>query len=151
AQLEEGYGIFLQPLERLARQVYGDDPAENFRPKNEGLRDPLQVARMQKAAAVMQFKLEGQLIARHPEWDLEHRRLLHTVDPKAGTVVVEGRTYPLRDRRFPTLEPSDPYALSPEERTCLDRLRQSFLSSQSLWAHMRFLLWRGSMYLRRDD
>ena len=151
AQLEEGYGIFLQPLERLARQVYGDDPAENFRPKTEGLRDPLQVARMQKAAAIMQFKLEGQLIARHPEWGLEHRRLLHTINPRAGTVTIEGKTCALRDTRFPTLDPANPYTLSPEENTCLERLRQSFLSSQNLWSHMRFLLSRGGMYLRRDD
>jgi fructose-1,6-bisphosphatase-3 len=106
---------------------------------------------MQKAAAVMQFKLEGQMIARHPEWAMEHRRLLHHLDLKAGTVTVDGRTYPLRDRHLPTIHPADPYALTREEQTCLDLLRHSFLSGLKLNGHMRWLVRRGAMYLRRDD
>src|SRR5262249_46483431 len=101
SQLEEGYGITLQPLEHLVRKVYADDPAECFVPRGTGLRDTVQMARMQKAAAIMQFKLEGQTIARNPEFDLEHRRLLHQIDPQRGTVTIEGKNYPLRDRRFP--------------------------------------------------
>jgi fructose-1,6-bisphosphatase III len=150
-QLEEGYGILLQPLEHLARTLYEDDPAECFAPKNPGLRDPLTVARMQKAAAVMQFKLEGQTIARNPEWELGSRRLLHRMDLRAGTIAVDGAVFPLKDRHFPTIDPADPYALSDEERACMDRLRQSFQSSKKLWEHLKFLLQRGSMYLCRDD
>lgn len=150
-QMEEGYGILLLPLEQLAMKVYGTDPAELFQPKNEGLRDELLVARMQKAAAILQFKLEGQMIQRHPEWELEHRNLLHRIDFEKGTVEIEGRVYPLRDQFFPTIDPQDPYALSEDERICMDRLRDSFLSSARLWQHMKFLVQRGAMWLVRDE
>jgi fructose-1,6-bisphosphatase-3 len=151
SQLEEGYGITLQPLEHLVRTVYKDDPAECFQPKGTGLRETETMARMQKAAAVMQFKLEGQTIARHPGWKMDHRRLMRRLDPAAGTVEIDGKVHPLRDRRFPTLDPAHPEELSAEERRCMDRLRRSFLSSQQLWQHVRFLVERGSMWLRRDD
>jgi len=151
SQLEEGYGITMQPLERLARTVYGEDEAKCYQPKGSGLRETAQIARMQKAAAVMQFKLEGQLIARNPDYVLEHRRLLHQLDLGAGTIVIDGKTYTLKDRHFPTIHPADPYALSAEEQACMSRLRQSFLSSKRLWDHICFLVRRGAMYLRRDD
>ncbi|MEJ7615696.1 MAG: fructose-bisphosphatase class III [Pyrinomonadaceae bacterium] len=80
SQLEEGYGITLAPLERLARNVYKDDPAEYFHTKGTGLRDGLIMARMQKAAAMMQFKLEGQVIQRHPEWNMDGRLLLDRIN-----------------------------------------------------------------------
>ncbi len=151
AQLEEGYGIFVQPLEHLVRQVYADDPAACYQPRGEGLRDRQMVARMQKAAAIMQFKLEGQMIARNPHWGLDNRRLLHTIDRGRGTISIDGKAYPLKDTHFPTLDPADPYRLSAEEEACMARLRQSFQSSQTLWSHMVYLLTHGSMYLRRDD
>jgi fructose-1,6-bisphosphatase-3 len=149
-QLEEGYGVPLEPLEHLARTVYGDDPAECFTPKGLGLRDPLMLARMQKAAAVMQFKLEGQTIDRRPEWGLAHRKLLHTIDRAAGTVSIDGKSHPLRDARLPTLDAARPYELSPEERACLDRLAASFQASEKLWGQMKYLLEIGGMYLVRD-
>jgi len=149
-QLEEGYGIALQPLEAMVRQLYADDPASCYTPKGTGLRDPILVARMQKAVALMQFKLEGQLIARNPEWGLENRRLLHQMNLKAGTITVEGKTYPLRDTHWPTFDPQNPYELSAEEKVVLDRFRQGFQSSRRLWDHMRFLGEHGSMYLVRD-
>jgi YVTN family beta-propeller protein len=86
SQLEEGYGITMAPLEKLVRTCYADDPAERFACRGAGLRDPLLMARMQKAAAVLQFNLEGQLVGRHPEWRLGHRLLLHRIDPAAGKI-----------------------------------------------------------------
>lgn len=151
SQLEEGYGLTMQPLEWLVRTVYADDPAERFTPHGAGLRETLTMARMQKAAAVMQFKLEGRMIARHPEWNLDHRRILRTIDLEPGTVEVDGRRHPLRDRHFPTIDPRDPEALSAEEQQCLGRMRASFLSSPLLWDHARFLVSRGSSWLRRDN
>jgi fructose-1,6-bisphosphatase-3 len=152
AQLEEGYGILLDPLATLAAKVYASDPAACFVPKGEGGgRETIELARMQKAAAILQFKLEGQMIDRNPHWGLESRKLLHTINPSAGTVAIDGRTYPLKDRHFPTLDPKAPYALSAEEQECIRALRQSFLTSQKLWWHMNFLLRHGGMYLRRDD
>lgn len=150
SQLEEGYGLIIAPLERLARGVYGDDPCERFQAKGTGLRDDLLMARMQKACAVMQFKLEGQTIRRHPEWDMERRNLLHRIDAERATVEIDGRTHPLLDAHLPTLDPADPYALSAEERACMDRLRESFVSSSRLWQHMSYISRRGATWLRRD-
>ena len=151
AQLEEGYGILTTPLEKLVRDVYADDPAERFVPKGHGHRDHLTVARMQKAIAIMQFKAEGRMIQRHPEWDLDHRRLLHRIDLTAGTIDLDGKNHELLDKRLPTINPDDPYAYSPEEQTCLDRLKESFIRSSYLRDQMRWIVRRGGMWTRRDD
>src|SRR3989441_993150 len=150
SQLEEGYGLIMSPLEKLARTVYADDPAERFKTRGTGLREDLLMAQMQKAVAIMQFKLEGQLSRRYPDWEMEHRNLLHKINHDAGTVEIEGRVHPLRDTKFPTIDPADPYKLSPEERACMDRLKQSFVASAPLWEHMLFVARRGAMWLRRD-
>jgi len=150
-QIDEGYSIPLTPLEHLARTVYADDPAKHFLPKVHGMRPDEVIARMQKAAAIMQFKLEGQAIARNPEWSMDHRRLLHRIDHKKGTIEVDGVVYALRDALFPTLDPADPYHLSPEEELCLQRLRHSFVNSQKLGEQMRYLVSHGAMYLNRDE
>ncbi|APZ90736.1 fructose-bisphosphatase class III [Fuerstiella marisgermanici] len=150
-QLDEGYSVPLTPLEHLAQTVYADDPAEHFMPQREGMRPKIVVARMQKAAAVMQFKLEGQMIERNPHWNLEHRRLLHRLNHEAGTIEIDGKTYELRDASFPTIDPKNPYELSDDESLCLSRLKHSFLSSQKLSEQMRFMVGHGSMYLRRDE
>ncbi|MGD9790241.1 MAG: fructose-bisphosphatase class III [Phycisphaerales bacterium] len=162
AQLEEGYGILTTPLERLVRDVYGDDPAERFTPKGEGHRDPLMVARMQKAIAIMQFKSEGQMLERRPEWNLAHRRLLHRIkfegtgkSRKAVAIELETpsgiKSYALLDQNLPTIDPQNPYAYSPDEQLCLDRLKSSFTRSMRLREHMDWLVRRGSMWTRRDD
>jgi fructose-1,6-bisphosphatase III len=149
-QLEEGYGIPVEPLDLLARTVYANDPATSFEVKGTGMREKVMMARMQKAAAVMQFKLEGQVIARHPEWKMEHRRLLHRINYETGTIEVDGINYPLTDVHFPTIDPANPYELTAEERLCVRRLRHSFLASQKLWRQMRWMISRGNMYLRRE-
>ncbi len=150
SQLEEGYGLIMSPLEKLVRTVYEDDPAVCFKTKGTGLRDDLLMARMQKAISIIQFKLEGQVSRRHPEWGMENRNLLHRINVAEGTIEIDGRTYPLRDTYLPTLDPADPYALSAEERTCMDRLRQSFVASARLWQHMSVVTRRGATWLRRD-
>lgn len=150
-QLDEGYSIPLTPLEHLARLVYADDPATQFLPKSSGMRSDVIVARMQKAAAIMQFKLEGQMIERNPEWEIDHRRLLHHIDHEQGTIQIDGVTYPLRDSHLPTIDPENPYELTPQEDLCLSRLRHSFVSSQKLSEHLKYIVGNGAMYLRRDD
>lgn len=151
AQLEEGYGISLAPVERLARAAYDGDPAERFGVKVATSRDPLLLARMQKAMLVMQLKLEGQTSRRRPEYGLEHRQLLHAIDLSAGTVTVGGRAYPLLDKHLPTVDfAGDPYALSADEQACLDALSSSFYESAALWSQMRWVERRGAMLLRRD-
>lgn len=150
-QLDEGYSIPLTPLEHLVRTVYSDDPAAHFKPKSDGMRPSVIVARMQKAAAIMQFKLEGQMIERNPDWQMEHRRLLHRINPSNGTISVDDVSYPLRDTYLPTFNPAQPYELSRDEQECIDRLRHSFVSSQKLWEHLKYIVRNGSMYLQRDD
>ena len=151
AQLEEGYGIPVEPLEQLARSAYGDDPAERFHAKGEDLRDPLLLARMQKAAAILQFKLEGQTTRRNPTFDLEHRNLLHRIDPAPGTVTIDGKAHPLLDRALPTVDFRDPYRLTEAEAKCMELLRRSFLDSATLWRDMRFVEERGAMLAVRDE
>lgn len=150
-QIDEGYSIPTTPLEHLALTAYANDPCTHFYPKIGGLRPNDLVAKMHKAAAILQFKLEGPMVARHPEWNMDHRRLLHRIDFDKGTVVVDGVTYPLRDTLFPTIDPADPYQLTTAEAECMARLRHSFVNSQKLWEHMRYLVGIGAMYLKRDD
>jgi fructose-1,6-bisphosphatase-3 len=151
SQLEEGFGIIMSPLEKLAREVYGDDPAECFKTKGKGLRDDLLMARMQKAIAIIQFKLEAQASWRHPEWRMEHRNLLHRINFKDGTVEVDGKIYKMRDTFLPTVNPENPYELTDDEKMCLKRLRQSFIASERLWNAMLFVVKHGTMWMRRDD
>lgn len=150
-QLDEGYSVPLTPLEHLARTVYANDPAEHFMPKGEGMRPSEVVARMQKATAVMQFKLEGQMIERNRHWDLDHRRLLHRINHAEGSIEIDGQTYALRDTHFPTVDPADPYKLTDEESSCLAYLKHSFVNSQKLREQMRFMVGHGSMYLKRGE
>ena len=151
SQLDEGYSVPLTPLEHLAREVYADDPAKYYMPKGSGMRPKELVARMQKAVAVMQFKLEGQLIERNPQWKLDHRRLMHRINLENGTIEIDGIVYELRDKQLPTVDPEHPYALSAEEQNCLDCLKGSFLSSQKLKEQMHYMVGHGSMYLQRGD
>ena len=151
--LEVGYGINLRPLATFAEKVYGDDPCEYFKPhilyKNKY--DPVDeelAAKMHKAIAICQFKVEGQRIMAHPEYKLEKRLLLDKMDLEAGTVEVEGTVWPLRDTNFPTLDPADPYKLSPEEEEMLNSLEASFLNSEKLQRHIKFLFTHGALYTK---
>lgn len=148
AQLEEGYGISLVPLEELTQHDYGHDTAERFLPKFPGSRADQLVARMQKAIAIIQFKLEGKIIERNPQFELESRKLLHTVH--GGSVQIEGVRHELLDSSFPTLDPAQPYELSVRELECIKLLAQSFSKSRNLRNHLNFLAGHGSMYLVRD-
>ena len=119
--LEVGYGINLRPLASFAEKVYGDDPCEFFRPHilDTNKFDPVDedlAARMHKAIAICQFKVEGQRIKAHPEYKMEKRLLLDKIDFETGTVEIEGKAWPLRDTNFPTLNPENPYELTAEEK-----------------------------------
>lgn len=147
--LENGYGISLLSLAEFADSTYEAD--EVFTPKRVdlgdiGLTDPDLLVKMKKAMAVMMLKLEGQVIMRRPDFDMDDRLLLHKMDLKAGTVEIGGETYKLRDSDFPTIDANDPYALSPDERLVMDRLREAFLRGDKLQRHIRFLFTKGSIY-----
>lgn len=149
--LEIGYGINLRPLAIMAEQVYGDDPCEFFMPKKleENKFDPIDdrlAAKMNKAIAICQFKVEGQRIMAHPEYGLENRLLLDKIDYEKGTIMLRDGEYPLRDTNFPTIDPEDPYRLTEEEKNVLNALEASFLQSEKLQEHIRFIYSHGALY-----
>lgn len=147
--LEEGYGINLIPLATFAMETYRDVDCSAFSIKfntNYNTKDLELDQRMHKAIAILQFKLEGQVIKRHPEFQMDRRLLLEQIDFEKRTVRIDGREYALRDMDFPTVDPKDPYALSPEEQTVMERLQQAFLRCEKLQRHVRFLYSNGGMY-----
>lgn len=147
--LEDGYGINLLPLATFALRVYGEDPCSCFRLKAGGGTDTDEMQmnlRIHKAISIIQFKVEGQIIRRQKSFHLEDRALLHRIDFERGTIELKGKTYPLLDTVFPTVDPEDPYALTPEEEEIMTRLEKAFLHCEKLQKHMRFLLTRGSLY-----
>lgn len=154
--LEEGYGINLLPLVTFAMDVYGDDPCTIFRPKGsdaEGL-NPKQtrlVAQMHKAITIMQFKLEYEIISRRPEFGMDDRNLLHLIDRERGVIVLDGKEYPLRDDDFQTVDPADPYKLTPDEERVINRLTNNFVNSAHLAKHMQLLYSHGALYLVRNS
>ncbi len=148
--LENGYAISLLPLASFAIETYADDPCERFVPRlakgqEFSVQEQRMMAQMQKAITVIQFKVEGQIIARRPQYHMEDRLLLDKIDLERGTVAIDGTDYPLLDRLFPTLDPADPYALTPGEQAVVDRLVLSFTNSAKLQKHVRFLFANGGM------
>lgn len=148
--IETGYGINLRPLALFANQVYSEVDTSRFqsRVSRERNADDLSlIARMHKAIAVILFKLEGQIIRRNPAFGMEDRLLLGKIDYASKTVWVEGRTYPVEDLDFPTVDPADPYRLSQEEAKLMEQLRFAFEQSEKLQRHVKFLYAKGGMYL----
>lgn len=152
ATLEEGYGINLLPLATFAMETYADDPCLQFQPlgmSDEGKVDEKNkrlIAQMHKAISIIQFKLEGQLIHQHLEWNIDRRGTLQNIDLANGTYHFDGRDYPLLDTLFPTLDPNDPYRLTEEEAELMRRLHHSFRISEKLQKHIRCLFSHGCMY-----
>ncbi|MDO4565748.1 MAG: fructose-1,6-bisphosphatase [Oscillospiraceae bacterium] len=153
--IEDGYGISLSPLVSFALEVYGDDPCYRFMPReieaSLDSRSATLIAKMHKALAIILFKLEGEIIDRNPAFGMERRKLLHRMNLKEGTVELEDGVYPLSDTYFPTLDPADPYRLTPGEEEVIDKLTLAFDHSQKLQRHVEFLYSRGSMYLCCND
>jgi len=153
ATLEDGYGINFLPLATFAMETYKDDPCTPFLVKSNISDEQFDektlrlFAQMHKAIAIIQFKLEGEIIKRRPEFGMENRLLLNFIDYEKGTILYEGKEYPLTDCHFPTIDPADPYRLTPEERDIVDKIHASFLNSEKLKKHMHCLFSRGSMYL----
>lgn len=151
--LEDGYGISLLPLATFAMETYANDPATQFLPTTgpdtrTDQKTSQFIALMHKAISIIQFKLEGQLIEEHPEWNMENRRLLHHISPDRTHIYLpeEDRTFTLNDTGFPTIDPDDPYRLTPEESSLVDKLRHSFRVSDKLRRHMKVLLSNGNLY-----
>lgn len=129
--LENSYGISLRKLTLSAEKLY------------PGI-EPMEAAL--KAISVMMFKLEGQVIARHPEYEMDDRRLLHQIDWTQHTIMLDKNRYELTEHQFPTIDQNDVYRLSAEEKEIIEELRMAFINSRRLNQHIRFLYEKGSMY-----
>ena len=155
--LEEGYGINLVPLATFAMEVYKDDPCEEFMPRLSGGAKQVDektlrlTAQMHKAIAVIQFKEEAQLFEAHPEWKMQDRELFKMINYEKGTILLDGKEYPLTSCNFPTIAPKHPCALTFEEKTLMGKLHHSFRVSEKLHKHIRLMLQHGCMYAIRND
>ena len=150
AVLEDGYGINLVPLASFAIETYANDPCQCFRVHAQEEADLREVSlnmKMHKAIAVIQFKLEGQVIRRRPEFNMDRRLLLDKIDYEEGTIMIEGKKYELLDKSFPTIDPNNPYELSEAEEALMNRLCMNFLNCDKLQEHIRFLFNKGGLYL----
>ncbi len=153
--LEEGYGINLLPLASFAMQTYGDDPCtiwqtKDFENNPRLTRSANLMAKMHKAISIIQFKLEGQSILRHPEYGMNDRLLLDKINLSNGTITMNGDTYTLTDSHLPTINPKAPYELSVEEEELMTQLARSFRKSEKLQKHLRMLYRHGSLFLVRN-
>lgn len=150
--LQDGYGINILPLATFAMTAYQGDSCDRFMPKylNDSDRindkDSRLIGMMHKAIAIIQFKLEGQMIMRHPEYEMDNRLLLNNINYDAGTITLDGKEYPLCDTHFPTIDPADPYRLTPEEQNIVDSLHKSFCHSEKLKRHMKCLFRHGCIF-----
>lgn len=148
--LEDGYGINLLPLATFALEIYQDDSCQNFEIKGSTDYNVLEKElsrKMHKAISIIQFKLEGQLLMKRKEFQMEDRCLLHRINPEKGTITMpDGNEYPLKDTNFPTIDWEHPYDLTEGEQGVMERLEAAFRNCEKLQNHMRFLLDRGGLY-----
>jgi fructose-1,6-bisphosphatase-3 len=153
AVLEDGYGINLLPLATFSMENYADDDCKQFMPKFGNEKDRPNssktiklIAQMHKAISIIQFKLEAATINRHPDFEMDDRLLLHLIDFKRKVIVINGKDYELTDTHFPTVDPDNPYQLTPEEALLVKKLHNSFVDSEKLKRHMDCLFRNGCIY-----
>lgn len=150
--LEDGYGINLLPLATFAMETYANDECLCFMPtiqskeNEQNMKDMKLIAQMHKAISIIQFKLEAQMRMAHPEWRMNEPGTLEHIDKEKGTYELNGRTYELKDKHFPTLNPEHPYELTKEEELLVQKLNHSFRVSDKLQRHIKCLFSHGSMY-----
>lgn len=152
--LEEDYGINMRPLARFARNFYPEADPEIFGPKlintEMSKKEKLISTRMQKAIAIIQFKLEGNLIKNRPEFGMNEALYLEKINYKSGTIKLNDKEYNLTDSVFPTIDPDNPYELTSEEKEVIDQLSYSFKNNDRLQDDIRFLFNNGSMYKKHN-
>lgn len=151
--LEDGYGINLMPLATYAMEKYGDDPCTAFQPilnsensKRFDEKTIRLIAMMHKAIAILQFKAEAKVFKRNPIWDMNDRCMLEHVNYSTGMCNIDGKEYKMLDMNFPTVDPANPSAFTPEEEQLMEKLKHSFRISEKFQRHIRALLTHGCMY-----
>lgn len=150
--IEDAYGISLRHLLTFAETTYPKTKNSNYKPKMDPNKaeysdESSQLAKIQEAMSVIQFKLEAEIIMRRSDFEMEHRLLLDKIDYEKQTIKMNGKIYPLNHFNFPTIDPDNPYQLTPEEEAVVERLVYSFMNSDRLKEHVKFLVNKGSMYL----
>ena len=152
ATIEDGYGINLVPLATFAMETYGDDECNGFGPRldpedtTHTEKTQRLIAKMHKAISIIQFKLEAALADKYPEWGMQDRKLLGHIDLGRKVFTLDGKDYEMKDTHFPTVNPDDPYSLTPEEAELVKKLHHSFRISDKLRKHIQCLFSHGSMY-----
>ena len=151
--IEDIYGINILPLATFSLETYKDDPCTCFMPKGEEIstKQKSLVAKMHKAISIIQFKLEGEIINRRPEFEMNHRLLLNKINYDEGTINIKGKDYRLKDNNFPTIDKNNPYKLTKEEEIVIEKLVSSFKNSEKLQKHVSFLFSKGSIYLVSNE
>ncbi len=148
--LEDGYGINMMPLATFAMEVYKEDACKVFEMKGTAHYNAMEQElgrKMHKAITVIQFKLEGQLIQKHKDFQMEDRCLLHRIDPEKGIITMaDGKEYELLDMNFPTIDWQNPYELTAGEMDVIERLDSAFRNCEKLQNHIRLLLDKGGLY-----
>lgn len=147
--IEDGYGINLLPLATFAMETYKDSDCSVFEIRyntDYNTKDLSLDIKMHKAIAVIQFKLEGQVIMRNPEFNMDDRMYLDKIDYEKGTVRIGDKEYKMLDTDFPTVDPANPFALTEEEYKVMSRLQKGFMRCEKLQRHVRFLYAKGGMY-----
>lgn len=147
--LEEAYGINLLPLATFAIDTYGSDSCKSFTPKGE--KSSQLMAQIHKAITIIQFKIEGEMSKRNPQFELEKRQLLDKIDYDLGTVELDGKSYILNDSNFPTIDKNNPYLLTKEETEVMEKLKKYFINSEKLQRHIDFFFTNGSVYLKYNS
>lgn len=154
--LEDGYGINLLPLARFAMKTYKNTNCKIFEPKinndeNISLDDIKLIGQMHKAVTVLQLKSEGKVIKESPEYNMEDRLFLDKINFEKKTVEYNGKEYSLLDIDFPTINSENPYELTKEEEELTEKLKNSFTKSEKLQKHIKFLILKGSIYLKYNS
>ena len=148
--LEDGYGINIRAITEFAMEQYKEDNSNVFIPQNSDQIEYLHtlnlLAKIQKASSIIQFKLEGQIIKNHPEFQMENRMLLDKINYETGEIVINEKVYKLLDSYFPTIDPKDPYKLTEKEQEVVNKLKKGFINSEKLQRHVKFLYNKGSLY-----
>lgn len=150
--LEKSYGINLRPMIEYANKYY--TPQDAFNPKNVAGNNPKESAMsncLQQASAILQFKLESQLIARRPEFLMGHRDVLRFINYENKTIFLNNKNYLLVDFNAPTVNFEEPSTLTDEEEKLIQTMVNMFQSSEKLQRHIRFLLKRGKIYLKYNN
>ena len=148
--LEDGYGINIRAIAEFAKEEYPKENSTNFKPQVKGNiinnEEKDLLAKIQKAVAIMQFKVEGNIIKNHPEYNMNDRLLLDKINYKKKTITINKKEYNLIDSYFPTINPENPYKLTEKEEEVLDKLIIRFKNSEKLQKHIKFLYTKGSLY-----